>query len=232
MPAIKTTILFDRFSIPVSMYKATVDTDLPLHEYHIGDMRRVSRKAICSGCGIDLTAEDVSKGFETDGDVPVLLTKAEIRQLKLESDNTVTVLYSTSPEMISPVYIDASYMAAPVPGNEGIFEAFRTALTVMKKAAIGKAILGGYDSPAAILPAEERLLIVKLRFENDIAHFDKAPERQPAPKLEKEELAHLLLDMDAPFDLSSFENDYQNNLRRLITTKINANRENGPQGLT
>jgi DNA end-binding protein Ku len=220
MPAIKTAILFGRYSVPVSLSRATVDTDLQLHEYHSKDMSRTGRRTVCSGCGAELTAEDIVKGFEYGEQRVVLLTKDDIRGLKTDSENCIDILFSVSPDQIPPLYLSASYLASPGSGGEKDFEALRLALLEEKKILVGRSISGGLDSYAAVIPQEDGLLVSKLYLENEISRPGKPYKKPAVPQSELVPLKNLLGEIYSPFDLSAYENGYQNKLRDLIASKI------------
>jgi DNA end-binding protein Ku len=216
----KTVILFDQYTIPVSMNRATVDTDIVLHEYHNDDRSRTCRKTLCAGCGRELAGEDIVKGYEYDERGLVLLRKEELKQIKTDSDNYILILYSTSLSQISPVYFSSSYVAVPEQGSEKTFELLRLSLLEMHKILIGKVQQGGVDSLAAVLPSFDGLLILKLYLENEISKTIKPYKKPPVMQSELDAVKSILQDMSSDFDLSVYENEYQSNLRSLIAAKI------------
>ncbi len=222
MPNIKTVILFDQYSVSISMTKATIDTDLQLHEYHLEDWSRTCRKTLCAGCGKELTAEDIVKGFEYEDNCLVLLKKEDFKQIKAGTENHIHILYSTSLEQVLPVYFSNAYFASPEAGSEKIFEIIRLSLVEEQKILIGKALLSGFDSLVALIPTEEGLVISKLYLENEITKAKKPYKKQPVSLGERDPVKSLLQEMYSPFDVSVYENAYQNNLRKLIFSKIDA----------
>lgn len=219
MAAIKTVILLGQYSIPISMRKATVETDIQLHEYHAKDRGRTCRKTLCAGCGKELSAGDIVKGFEYDAHCLVLLEKDELRQLRSDAENAIDILYSTSPELIPPYYYSQSYFAQPEPGGEKVFELIRSSLSEEQRILVGKAVTGGFDSCVAVGAAEDGLIVTRLYLDNEICRADKTHPRPPVSRGEREDVRELLNAIHSPFDLSAFSNDYQSNLRRLITSK-------------
>jgi DNA end-binding protein Ku len=219
MAAIKSIILFDRYSVPVAMNRAVVDTDIQLHEYHEADGRRVCRKTLCSGCGAELTAENIVKGYEADGDRAVLLGKEELRTLKDDAENRIDILYSTSPDQVSPVYFNTSYIAVPDAGGETVFELLRLTLSEDRIVLIGRAVTSGMDSYVAVSPAEDGLIISKLYLDSELLHPKKPYKKPPVTLGDLIPVKRLLGDMYDAFDMSACENDYQKRLRELIAAK-------------
>ena len=225
MAGIKTVLLFDRYSVPVSMQRATVDTDVQLHEYHGEDRSRTSRKTVCSGCGRELSGDDIVKGYAYGDSSLVLLTRDDLKSLKTDSENYLLALYTTALSQISPVYFNASYIAVPQQGAEKPFELLRLSLYETQRILICKTVQGGVDALAAVLPAADGLLVIKLHPDNALVSSTKPYKKPPTMPGELDTVKSALRDMTADFDLSVYENEYQDRLRGLLSAKIEAGRD-------
>ena len=186
------------------------------------DMSRTCRKTFCAGCGRELGGDDIVKGYEADEGPPVLLTKDDFKQIRTDSENYIMILYSTALSQISPVYFSTSYMVLPGGGSENIFELLRQSLTETQKILVGRAVQGGIDALAAILPAYDGLLMIRLFLESELNRSVRSYARPPVLRSALDEVKSRLLDMTADFDLSVYENEYQSNLRSLIAAKLAA----------
>lgn len=221
---IKSVILIGGFSVPVALSRAAVDTDIQLHEYHGEDGCRTCRKTLCSGCGAELTAEDIVKGYEYDGRFLPLL-KDDLKKLKDGAENRIDILYSTSPEQLPPVFIGTSYIALPQAGCEKDFELLRLALSEERLVLIGRSITGGTDSYVSVSPSENGLVVSKLYLEDELFRPKKPYAKPPVTPDALAPVRDLLRGMFGAFDVSGYENEYQKRLRALIAAKIG---EGGP----
>ena len=57
-------ISFGMVHIPVGLYTATQDNDIHFNQLCKEDGSRVKYKKVCSGCGKEIGAGDIVKGFE------------------------------------------------------------------------------------------------------------------------------------------------------------------------
>lgn len=217
--AIKSVIIIGGFSVPVAMSRAAADTDIQLHEYHGADGCRTCRKTLCSGCGAELTAEDIVKGYEYDGRF-LPLSKDELKKLKDNAENRIDIHYTTSSEQLPPVYTGTSYIALPQAGGEKDFELLRLALSEERLVLIGRAVTGGTDSCVSVSPREDGLVVSKLYLEDELFRPKKPYVKPPVTPVALAPVKDLLRGMFGAFDVSGYENAYQKRLRALITAKI------------
>lgn len=102
----KTTIAFSLVSIPVSLYTATQNNDIHFNQLCKEDHSRVRYKKTCSGCGKEVSAQDIVKGFQYEDDKYVVVSDDDFEKIKSPKDKSIQILHFAKLDQISPVYYD------------------------------------------------------------------------------------------------------------------------------
>jgi DNA end-binding protein Ku len=127
---------------------------------------------------------------------------------------------------IDPLYFEKPYYVAPADDlAEEAFVVLREALRQAKKVALGQLSVRGREQLVAIKPCGKGLLMETLRYADEVrqgqSFFREISDEKPAKELL--DLANALIDQkSAPFDASSFKDNYADALMRLIETKAKA----------
>ena len=88
-------IPFGMVHIPVGLYTVTQDNDIHFSQLCEEDGSRVKYKKVCSGCGKEIGAVDIVKGFEYEKGKYVTLTDDDFEKDKSEKDKTVNCMPQT-----------------------------------------------------------------------------------------------------------------------------------------
>jgi len=216
----KTVISFGLVAIPVAMYTAVQDNDIHFNQLHKEDHERIRYKKVCAHCNEEVKAEDIIKGYEYDKDHFVTVTEAEIEKIKTEKEKSIQILHFANLNQISPIYYDKAYHVLPDTGGDKAFELLRQALMDQQKIAIGKTVMGSYETLMAIIPQEEGIIIQTMHYEDEIKEIPKAYTKQEVNEQELN-MAKMLIDsMNTPFDPESYHDEYQVKLKKLLEDKI------------
>ena len=104
--ATKSAISFGLVHIPISLHNATRNNDISFNQLHKTDHERIRYKKTCGHCGQEVSSSDIVKGYEYDKDKYVVITEADLEQIKTEKDRTIHILHFTTLDQISPVYYE------------------------------------------------------------------------------------------------------------------------------
>ena len=97
----KGAITFGLVSIPVSLYKATQEHRLALHQVHAADGGRIRQKRVCEVCGEEVAYSDLAKGYEDGEGRQAVLTDDDLADLPLPSKKIIDVLAFVDADIIS-----------------------------------------------------------------------------------------------------------------------------------
>ena len=119
-----------------------------------------------------------------------------------------------------PLYFEKPYQVVAQPGGEKALELLRRAMVDEGKIAIGTTVLGNSETPIALIPHDDDLVMMTLHYQSEVKDIPKTLQH---PDVADEELSmakQLVESMTAPFDPSRFRNTYQEKLMQLIQDKI------------
>ncbi len=180
----------------------------------------VKYKKICSGCGKEIGADDIVKGFEYEKGKYVTLTDDDFEKAKSEKDRTIHILHFTDLQNIRPIYFDKTYHAIPEQGGDKAFELLRRAMKEEGKIAVAKTVMGTKEKLLALLPTDDGILIETLFFADEVK---EVPKELAHPEINEAELTmakSLIKAMVQPFEPEQYRDEYKAKLWEIINRKI------------
>src|SRR5215207_6435517 len=72
------TISFGLVTIPVRLYVATENKNIPSHQIHVNDGGRVQYKRVCSIDGAEVPYEEIGRGYESATGEIVMLSEVDL----------------------------------------------------------------------------------------------------------------------------------------------------------
>lgn len=210
-------------SIAVELHSATKSgARISFRQIHEPSGKPIRYQKVVSGIG-PVDADEIVKGFEYEDDNYVLIDPAEIDAIKLETKKTFELVQFVGACEISPLYFDKPYYLVPADElAEDAYRVVRDALRASEKTGIGQITLRGKEYLAAVRPCGDGLLLETLHYEDEIRSADPlfSDIEDEAADDELLEVANQLIEKKtAPFDASSFKDNYAVALRDLIKRK-------------
>lgn len=163
-----------------------------------------------------------------DTDTYVTLEPEEIDAVKLESKKTIDVAQFVDMVEIDWRYFERPYYIVPADpiAGEG-YTVIRDAMRKTGKAGLAQVTIGGREWLVAITPIGDGLVMVMLRYADELRDADDYFDDLPTTKPDKElvDLAVELIGRKASaFDASKFEDHYATALKALIQDKLKGRR--------
>ncbi|HEV7848242.1 MAG TPA: Ku protein [Mycetocola sp.] len=217
----KGAITFGLVNVPVKVYSATEDHDLPLHQVHDKDGGRIRYQRRCEICGKIVKYENIDKAYD-DGDRTVILTAEDMASLPEEKSREIEVVEFVPSDQVDPIMYDRSYYLEPDSSSPKAYVLLRRTLEATDRTAIVQFALRQKTRLAALRSRDGVLLIQTLLWEDEVrkAEFPSLNEsvRISAKELE---LSSSLVDSFADdFTPEKFSDNYQDQLRKLIEAKL------------
>ncbi len=210
-------------SIPVEIYAATrSNAGIALNQIHKPSGKRIKLEKTVPGIG-EVAAEDISKGYEVEKGEYVLLSDAELDEVKLESRQTFELVQFVDASEIDAIYFEKPYYVVPKDDlAEEAFGVIRDALKAAKKVGLGQLAMRGHEYLCSLKPCGRGMVMETLRYADEVnkaqQFFRDIPDAKPPAELL--ELATALIDKrTAAFDPEKFHDRYDEALRALIDTK-------------
>ena len=222
----KGAVTFGLVNVPVKLYSATEDHDLPLHQVHDADGGRIRYQRVCELDGKVVPYEHIDKAFSyqaADGaDLSVVLTKEDFAALPAERDREIEVVEFVPTDQIDPIMLDRTYYLEPDSTSTKAYALLRRTLEETERTAVVKFALRQRTRLAALRVRGDVLVLQTLLWADEVRAAD-FPSLEETVRISSKELAmsqQLVSSFESDFEPEQFEDEYQTQLRKLIDAKI------------
>ena len=217
-------IKFGEVSCPVALYTAASSSErISFNILNRKTGNRVRREFVDSDTGDVVDRDEQVKGYEIEDGRYVVLEPEEISAAVPDSDKTLNIDAFIPCSQIDNVYFDKPYYLAPEKMGVEAFILLRDGMKQQKVAAIAKTVLFRRLRTVLIRPHGEGLIASTLNFDYEVRSSEEAFEELPDLKIKGEmlELAeHIVGTKSGTFDISSFDDRYEEAVTELVTAKI------------
>ncbi len=217
----KGAITFGLVNVPVKVYSATEDHDLPLHQVHDADGGRIRYQRRCEICGAVVQYADIDKAFD-DGERTVVLSDDDLATLPSERSKEIDVVEFVPTSQIDPIMLDRSYFLEPDGSSPKAYVLLRRTLEETDRTAIVLFSLRQKTRLAALRVRGEVLMLQTLLWDDEVreARFPSLDASVRIGAKELEMSRSLIESFAADFSPEDFTDEYQEQLRALIEAKL------------
>ncbi|GHH67373.1 non-homologous end joining protein Ku [Promicromonospora soli] len=219
----KGAVTFGLVNVPVKLYSATEDHDVPLHQVHDADGGRIRYKRVCEVDGKEVPYEHIDRAYD-DGERTVVLTKKDLSELPAERDREISVVEFVPSEQIDPIMFDRTYYLEPDSKSTKAYVLLRRTLEETDRTAVVKFALRQRTRLAALRVRDEVLVLQTLLWADEVREAAFPSLDEPAKVTDKELTmsAQLVSSFEADFTPEDYEDEYQVQLRKLVDAKLEA----------
>jgi DNA end-binding protein Ku len=214
-------VTFGLVNVPVKLYSATEDHDVPLHQVHDADGGRIRYQRICELDGKVVPYEHIDRAYD-DGEHTVVLTKDDLAAMPAERDREIDVVEFVPSDQIDPIMFDRTYYLEPDSKSNKAYVLLRRTLEETDRTAVVKFALRQRTRLAALRVRDDVLVLQTLLWADEVREAAFPSLDEPA-KVTDKELAmssQLVASFESDFTPEKFEDEYQVQLRKLIDAKI------------
>ncbi len=217
----KGALTFGLVNVPVKVYSATEDHDVPLHQVHGADGGRIRYKRTCEVCGQVVPFADIDKAYD-DGERTVVLTGDDLASLPAERSREIEVVEFVPSEQIDLLTLDRAYYLEPDSASPKAYVLLRKTLEQTERTAIVRFSLRQKTRLAALRVRGDVLVLQTLLWADEVreAAFPALDEPVKVSAKELELSASLVESFSSDFDPGQFVDEYQQELRTLIDAKL------------
>jgi DNA end-binding protein Ku len=217
----KGAITFGLVNVPVKVYSATEDHNLPLHQVHDADGGRIRYQRRCEICGKIVDYGDIDKAYD-DGERTVVLTADDLATLPSERSKEIDVVEFVPTEQIDPIMFDRSYFLEPDGSSPKAYVLLRRTLEETDRTAVVLFSLRQKTRLAALRVRGDVLMLQTLLWDDEVREA-RFPSLDKAVRIGPKELqmSRSLVDsFAADFAPEQFSDEYQEQLRALVEAKL------------
>ena len=217
----KGAISFGLVNVPVRLFSALEEHDVPLHQVHDADGGRIRYQRRCEVCGEVVDFQHIDKAFD-DGEKTVVVTKEDLASLPSEHSREIEVVEFVPSDQIDPILLDRTYYLEADPKTRKPYALLLKTLQASELTAITRFAMRQKTRLAALRVRGDVLVLQTLLWADEVREpaFPALDEPVKISAKELELSASLVDSFSADFDPDQFVDEYQQELRTLIDAKL------------
>ncbi|MBD7977222.1 MULTISPECIES: Ku protein [Pseudomonas] len=232
----KGAISFGLVHIPVGLVSATSSQGVDFDWLDKRSMDPVGYKRINKVTGKEITSENIVKGVQFEKGRYVVLSEEEIRTAHPQSTQTIDIFTFVEREQIPLQNIDTPYYLSPEKRGEKVYALLREALRGSGRVALARVVLHTRQYLAALMPLEDALVLVKLRWPAEvrslaILELGSAVSKPDLAKAELDMAKRLIEDMSGDWQPDDYRDTFQEKIMELVEEKASAGKITHVEGV-
>jgi len=220
----KGAVSFGLVHIPVAIVSATASTGIDFDWLDKRSMDPVGYKRINKVTGEEMERENIVKGVQYEKGKYAVLSEEEIKAAHPVSTQTIDIISFVKRNQIPLPNIDTPYYLAPDRHGEKVYALLRETLRQTDKVALALVVLHTRQYLTALMPLEDALVLVKLRWPSEVRGLDileLGPETTKV-ELKKGELdmaKRLVADMSGEWTPEDYTDQFEAKIMALVERK-------------
>lgn len=214
-------LTFGLISVPIRLHAAARGETISFHQIHQVCGSRIKMQVWCPTCQRVVERKELVKGHEFEDGRYVLIDPAEIEKVEPASAKTMEVQEFVDLAEVDPVYYEASYYTVPESAGEKAYYLLCKAMQDTGFAGLAKIVLHQREHIAILRPSQGGIMLHTLYYQDEVRAVEDYGHPEKVALGDKElEMARLFIQtLAAPFDISKYQDQYRENLKKLIAAK-------------
>lgn len=220
----KGAVSFGLVHIPVALVSATASKGVDFDWLDKRSMDPVGYKRVNKATGEEMDRENIVKGVQYEKGRYVVLSEEEIRAAHPVSTQTIEIFSFVDSAQIPLPNIDTPYYLAPDRRGEKVYALLRETLRQTNKVALALVVLHTRQYLSALMPLEDALVLVKLRWPAEVRGLDTLElsaetKKAELKKGELEMAKRLVEDMSGDWSPEEYTDQFEAKIMELVDRK-------------
>jgi DNA end-binding protein Ku len=219
------SINFGLVNIPIGLAVAQQRKDVAFRTLHRECGTPIKQKRYCPKHERDVEADELVKGWEFTKGQYVMVEESDLEAVAVERSQSIDIVSFVPVSEVDPIYFDRTYYLAPA-SAVAQRRPYILLLEAMKQTglgAVGKFVLWGKENLSLIRPLGESLVLETLFYAEDIrsrAEIEEAVEETDLAEAELAMAVQLVEGLSGEFDPEAYRNEYREELRAMLESKL------------
>ncbi|SPF43138.1 Non-homologous end joining protein Ku [Candidatus Sulfotelmatobacter kueseliae] len=214
-------LTFGLISMPVRLFSGARSSGISFNMLHRTDKSRLKQQYVCQADGQVVDRADTVKGYEFRKDEYIIIEPDEIKKIEPQTAKTMEILEFVKESEVDPVYFESSYYMMPEEAGRRPYALLTKALEESEYVAIAKITMHNREYTVFLRPHEGGMMLHTMYYAEEVRKM----EGFGAPDVELKEaevkVAHQLIEaLAAEWDPEKYKDTFQENLKKLIETKL------------
>jgi DNA end-binding protein Ku len=214
-------LTFGLISMPVRLFSGARSSGISFNMLHRDDLSRLKQQYVCLAEGKVVERSEIVKGYEFRKDEYVVIEPEEIKKIEPQTAKTMEILEFVKESEVDPVYFESSYYMLPEEAGRRPYALLTKALEESEYVAIAKLTMHNREYTVFLRATQGGMMLHTMYYEEEV----RKVEGFGAPDVELKEaevkVAHQLIEaLAAEWDPEKYHDTFQDNLKKLIETKL------------
>ena len=214
-------LTFGLVSLPVKLYSAARSETVSFNQLHKSDNSRIKNVVYCQAEDKPVPRAELVKGYEYEKDKYVVVDEEEIKKVAPRTAKTMEILEFVKASEVDAVFFESSYYVAPDDAGEKPYALLFEALRRSEYLALAKIAMHNREHIVLLRPGKHGILMHTMYYTDEIRQVEEFRTDISLVKEKELELAmNLIENLIGAFEPEKYKDTYRENLRALITAKV------------
>lgn len=214
-------LTFGLISLPVRLYSGARSSGISFNMLHREDGARVKQQLVCSADGQVIERSDTVKGYEFRKGEYIIIEPEEIKKIEPKTAKTMEILEFVKTSDVDPVYFESSYYMIPEEAGRRPYALLTKALEESEYVAVAKLTMHNREYTVFLRPHEGGMMLHTMYYSEEVRKVEGFGAPDVELKDAEVKIAHQLIDaLAADWDPDKYHDDFQENLKKMIETKL------------
>ena len=194
---------------------------MSFNQLHKSDHSRVKQVLYCQAEDKPVPRAELVKGYEYEKDRYVVVDEEEIKKVAPRTAKTMEILEFVKASEVDAVFFESSYYVAPDDAGEKPYALLFEALRRSEYLALAKIAMHNREHIVLLRPGKHGILMHTMYYTDEIRQVEEFRTDISLVKEKELELAMSLIEnLTGAFEPEKYKDTYRENLRALITAKV------------
>ena len=214
-------LTFGLISMPVKLFSGARSSGISFNMLHRDDLSRLKQQYVCLADGKVVERSDTVKGYEYRKDEYVVIEPEEIKKIEPKTAKTMEILEFVKASEVDPVFFESSYYMIPDEAGRRPYALLTKAMEESEYVAIAKLTMHNREYTVFLRPHEGGMMLHTMYYEEEIRKVEGFGAPDVDLKEAEVKIANQLIEALADdFDPKKYHDTFQENLKKLIQTKL------------
>jgi len=208
--------------MPVRLFSGARSSGISFNMLHRTDKSRLKQQYVCQADGQVVDRSDIVKGYEFRKDEYIIIEPDEIKKIEPQTAKTMEILEFVKESEVDPVYFESSYYMMPEEAGRRPYALLTKALQESEYVAIAKITMHNREYTVFLRPTQGGMMLHTMYYAEEVKKVEGfgAPEGVELKDAEVK-VAHQLIEaLAGEWDPEKYKDNFQENLKKLIETKL------------
>ena len=207
--------------MPVRLFSGARSSGISFNMLHRDDLQRVKQQYYCPADNRVVSRDEIVKGYEFRKDEYVVIEPDEIKKIEPKTAKTMEILEFVKTSDVDPVYFESSYYMMPEEAGRRPYALLTKALEESEYVAIAKITMHNREYTVFLRPHEGGMMLHTMYYAEEVRKVEGFGPPDVELKDAEVKVAHQLIEALADdWDPEKYKDNFQENLKKLIETKL------------